>query len=162
MAWSTPTISFVAMRSMATPKYPRMPPATVACECRSRTPRRSTDGSRRGCRWTSTTRAAAVATTSAPTPVRSAPRRGRLEPHAQEARQVAEAEAVDEQRQHRLYAVDCPLAVGARDDARKWRGERVGCFVDRFVQGALVFWGGLRRIGFARCTGGNGVPLAQF
>src|ERR1035441_142666 len=57
-AWSTPTTSSAAMRSTATRKFPPTRPATAACEYRSPTPRRSTDGPRRERLWTSITKAA--------------------------------------------------------------------------------------------------------
>ena len=60
------------------------------------------------------------------------------------AREEAEAEAVDEQREQQLDAADDPFAARRRDEARERRGELVGGFVDRLVQRALVL-GGARR-----------------
>jgi hypothetical protein len=60
---------------------------------------------------------------------------------AQHAREVAEAEAVDDQREQQLDAAYRPFAGRARDEAGEGGGQFVEGFIERFVHGALVFGG---------------------
>src|SRR5580704_4325950 len=139
---------------MAMPKSPPMPPAMAACACRSRTPLPSTPGCKPGRRSMSTTRTGAGVPRCAATPGldKAPPVMAGLHPHAEHSRDVAEAEAVDEQREQQLDAVDGPFALRPRDHPSEGGGEFVGGFVERFVEGAFLCGSMLR----------HGVPTRGF
>src|ERR1035437_2002472 len=122
--------------------------------------------STRGCGWARGWMCTTTSAAGVPTCVATRVRR-LLDPHTDEAHEEGDAEDVDEQGEDRADDVGHPFAARSRDGARERRGERVGGFVERAVQGALVGGGfrGRRRGGAAGqlvlLMGGGGAGLVD-